>query len=524
MIGSLGYGACSSASEERPNIVLIVADDMGYSDVGCYGGEIATPHIDGLANQGLRFARFYNNALCGPTRASLLTGLYPAQAGLRGDLWTGLRKYERCVTIAELLQNGGYHTMMVGKWQDEEVAARRGFDRSLCNLPRVPISYFNEIRLNPFFLDEQQVHPTGPARDEFFLTDYLTDHAVEFLNEAVDQEKPFFLYAAFIAPHYPLHAREKDIAKYRSKYLETGWDKVRSWRYERLLRMGLVSRDWRLPPPPREVHQWAEDPKKSWQAERMAAYAAQVHRLDRNIGRILEVIERAGAADNTLVVFLSDNGAAPDGGMFATDRPFSEPAHRPRWRLDGGEMRRGSNLATMPGPANTFAAYGPAWANVSNTPFRGYKWTGREGGIISPLIVRWPAAIQKGGVITSQVGHVMDIMATCLEVAGLPYPKQFQGRNPLPLEGKSLVPIFRGEQRRGHDTLCWFVGRRAIRMGEWKLVSPGRKSPWELYDMEKDGTELSDLAAQHPLRVERMLAEYQSWAARVGLKKGGEDK
>ena len=502
---------------ERPNIVLIMADDMGWSDLGCYGGEIPTPHVDRLAAGGLRFTQFYNNAICGPTRASLLTGLYCQQVGHRGDRWNEPKDFNRCVLIAELLRAGGYRTMMVGKWQGRDPAIERGFDRFFGPMCRAKISYFHEVQQDPFYLDDQRwTLPEG-----FYLTEALGDYAVRFVEEAARGTRPFFLYVAYIAPHWPLHARAADVAPHRDVYREHGWETCRAERFRRQREMGLIPECWEPAPKPAEVTPWERDPHKAWQAERMAVYAAQVAGVDRGVGRILAAVRAAGAEENTLVMFLSDNGAAPDGGVAPTTSGFgfSPSGRNDTWRLDGVPIRPGSGPDNLPGPHDTFAAYGIAWANVSNTPLRGTKLTAYEGGIRTPLVVRWPAVIRQTGKLTPDTGHVIDIMPTCLEVAGLDYPADFHGRKPLPLEGKSLAPVFRGEPRKGHDALCWDVPRnRAIRMGRWKLVGPRGKAAWELYDLESDGTETRNVAAEDPERVRDMAAQWQAWAERCGVR------
>ncbi|MFH1922928.1 MAG: arylsulfatase [Planctomycetota bacterium] len=504
---------------ESPNIVLVMADDMGWSDLGCYGGEIRTPHIDRLAAGGVRFTQFYNNAICGPTRASLLTGLYPQQVGHSGERWNEPKDFTRCVTIAELLQAAGYRTMMVGKWQGRDPAVQRGFDRSFGPMCQAKISYFHEVEHNPFYLDTARW--TLPA-EGFFMTEAFSDYAVGFIEEAARGGRPFFLYVAYIAPHWPLHAREADIATYRNMYREHGWEHWREKRFRRQQEMGLIPDSWRLSPKPAGVPPWDKDPNKPWQAERMAVYAAQVSGVDRGVGRILEAIREAGVEENTLVMFLSDNGAAPDGGVTPSAGGFGFTPNRRNdtWRLDGVPIRPGSGPALMPGPHDTFAAYGIAWANVSNTPLRGTKLTAYEGGIRTPLVVRWPAVIGQTGGMVWDVGHVIDIMPTCLDVAQADYPKDFHGRKPLPLEGTSLVPILRGDERQADRVLAWSVPRnRAIRSGRWKLVCPRGGGPWELYDLETDGTETRNLAEKHPERVREMTTQWQAWATRCRVEK-----
>jgi arylsulfatase len=513
--------ATTAAAVARPNIILFLCDDLGWSDIGCYGGEIPTPNIDALAKSGLRFTQFYNNAVCGPSRAALLTGLYPQQIGHSGRHWNEPTDFSKSVSLGEVLKAAGYRTLLIGKWQERDLPARRGFDRFFGTQCAGKISYFNEVQLNPFYLDTERW--TVPA-DGFYLTDALTEYAVKFVEEALSKPKrggppaPFFLYLAHIAPHWPLHAREADIAPHRERYRHAGWDEWREKRFAKQREMGLVPASWRLSPRPGVVPAWQRDDLSDWQAERMAVYAAQVASLDASLGRVMDVVRRAGAIDNTLVMFLSDNGAAPDGGLKPTGGGFGFDEKSP-WRLDGKRMRLGSGPDNMPGPPDTFAAYGLAWATVSNTPFRSTKLTAYEGGIRTPLIVSWPAVIRQRGGITGEVGHVMDLMPTFLDVAGASYPADFHGREPLPPEGRSLLPVLRGQPWPGHDTLCWRVPlNRAIRSGNWKLVESPESKAWELYDLAADGTETENLAARYPDIVKDLAARWQRWADRCGAK------
>lgn len=515
-------GALAHAADDRPNIIVVLADDLGWSDLGCYGGEIPTPNLDALASQGLRFRQFYNNAVCGPTRASLLTGIHCQGIGHSGTHWNQPTDFSQCVSVGEVLQTAGYQTLLVGKWQERDLPARRGFDRFFGPMCQGKISYFHEVAQNPFYLGEQRWR--FPA--DVYLTDAFTDYAIQFIREAATRKtatgpaRPFFLYLAYIAPHWPLHAREQDIAPHRERYRRLGWDQCRRQRFQRQRELGLVPKEWALSPRPGSVHDWQADKVHDWQAERMAVYAAQVAAIDRGVGRVLDAVRQAGVADNTLLLFLSDNGAAPDGGGAPTKSGFGfAPGEKnDRWRLDRVPVRPGSGPDNLPGPADTFAAYGLPWANVSNTPWRSTKLTAHEGGIRTPLIARWPAVIQQGGRMTDQVGHVVDIMATCLDVAKAPYPTAFQGRRPRPLDGKSLVPIFRGEQRSGHEALYWNAPlNQAIRVGPWKLVNAGRGKPWELYHLDSDGTETHDLKDRHPERARDMAARWNDWAKRSGL-------
>ena len=511
------WGSIVSAAE-RPNIVVIMVDDMGWSDLGCYGGEIETPHIDSLAADGLRLTRFYNNSVCGATRASLLTGLYCQQTGHRGDRWNEAKDFNKCVLISEVLQAAGYQTAMVGKWQGRDLAVRRGFDRFFGPNCQGKISYWNAVNANDFYLDDKpwQFPETG-----FFMTDVFNDYAVEFLEEAIGREKPFFLYLAYIAPHWPLHAREETIAPYRDRYRRQGWDTWRETRFNRQQELGLVPKNTTLAALPKSIPEWSKDPHKDWQAERMAVYAAQIANVDRGVGRLLKVLNKSEHDKNTLVLFLSDNGAASDGGLRPTTSGFgfAPGANNSRWRKDRVAIKPGSGPSLMPGPHDTFAGYGIAWATTSNTPLRDHKQSAYEGGIRTPLIVRWPNVIRHGGELTQQPGHVIDIMATCLDVAGVEYPTEFHGRHPLPMEGQSLVPILHGQQRTGHQLLAWNCSRgRAIQMGDWKLVRPRDDRPWELYNLKDDIGETTNLAAKFPNRVHEMSLKYETWRQRVGAR------
>lgn len=508
----------AAAGADRPNIVLIMVDDMGWSDLGCYGGEVRTPNIDSLAADGLRFTQFYNNSVCGATRASLLTGLYCQQAGHAGYRWNEPKDFSKCVLIPELLQAGGYHTAMVGKWQGRDLAVERGFDRFFGPNCQGKISYWNAVQANDFYLDDQ---PWEFPESGFFMTEAFSNHAAEFLKSAAAGDDPFFLYVAYIAPHWPLHALEKDIASYRDQYRQTGWDEWRDRRFARQREMGLVPETWKMGPKPTSVPPWADDPDNDWQAERMAAYAAQISTVDRGVGGLLKILKNSGVEDDTLVLFLSDNGAAPDGGVrpSTTGFGFGQDGEQKNWRRDGIPIKGGSGPDHAPGPHDTFAAYGIAWATTSNTPLRDHKQSAYEGGIRTPLIARWPRVIETGGGMTNQAGHVMDVMATCLDLAGLDYPEEFNGRRPVPIEGRSLKPVFRGEEREAHESIGWDCGRgQALLQGKWKLVRPAPGKPWELYDLDVDGGETNNLAGESADRVEAMAAAWEGWSKRVGAR------
>lgn len=517
--GIIGLALCAMAhaATEKPNILLIMVDDMGWSDLGCYGGELDTPNIDSLASDGLRFTAFYNNASCGPTRASLLSGLYCQQTGHRGDIWNQPKDFSKCVMISEVLQANGYHTAMVGKWQGRDLAVKRGFDRFFGPNLMGQVSYWNAVERSDFYLDDKPWKHT----EDFFMTEGFNDYAVDFLKDAVKKEIPFFLYAAYIAPHWPLHARDKDIAQYRERYLSKGWDDWTRERYKRQRELGLLPETWTPAPKEQFLPEWTNDKNKKWQAERMAVYAAQITKVDQGVGRLLKVLKDSGADENTLVLFLSDNGADSKGGINPSADGFGFPRKQSvTWRKDGGVIKGGSGPNIMPGPADTFAGYGEAWARTSNAPFRSYKRSAYEGGIRAPLIARWPKVIAEGGKLTDQPGHVMDFMATILDIADIKYPKEFQGRKPVPMTGKSLAPIFRGEQREGHKFIAWSTQEgRSIRMGDWKLVKPKKgEADWELYNLKQDGGETKNLAADNPDQVKKMSTAYEAWKKQVGAK------
>jgi arylsulfatase len=484
---AVGFGAASllvpkslSAVEEnrsRPNIVLILADDLGFSDLGCYGGEIKTPNLDRMAAEGLRFSQFYNCAKCSPTRHSILTGLYHQQA----DVGEG----RNCVTIAEVLQRAGYTTLATGKWHVGSTPMERGFERYFGMLGGA-CSYF--VPDKTFRLDRE---PFTTNDRNFYTTDAFTDYALEFLDGAGRREKPIFLYMAYNAPHYPLHALPGDIAKYRGKYIK-GWDIVRQERYRRLIRMGLINKKWAMSARGLDKHKsfsnipaWERVDDKRAEDLNMAVYAAMVDRMDQNIGRILKKLRALKVEDNTLVMFLSDNGGCP--------------------------YERNHTKDIAPGPAESYRTYDSPWANVSNTPFRLYKRFNHEGGNATPFIVHWPRVIKKGGAITHQLGHIIDVMATCIDAAGTQYPSHYKERKITKLEGKSLLPIFDGRKRKGHDAIFWeFMRNKAVRQGKWKLVTVG-DNPWELYNMETDRTELNDLSGQMPEKVEELAGLYEGW-------------
>ncbi len=505
----------ASGQSAPPNIIVILADDMGYSDIGCYGGEIRTPSIDALAAGGLRFTQFYNAARCCPTRASLLTGLYPHQAGVGAMVSPGRepgyrgRLTEQCVTVAEVLRSAGYQTFMCGKWHVSHYdynnpeptlhraswPLQRGFDRFFGTLAGggsfyAPVSLMND---NAF------IQPG----EGFYYTDAISDHAVRYIREA-DPQRPLFLYIAHTAPHWPLHAPEADIAQYEGVY-DVGWDAIRTARRERMTELGIIRREWPLSPRNGGVPPWQSAENQSWQARRMAVHAAMITVMDRGIGRVMEALRAAGRYENTLVLFLSDNGAS--------DEVIQGTATR-----HGKFARGGTRPDVPPGAPDTYASFGPHWANVSNTPFREFKKWNHEGGVATPLVVHWPARIKEPGALRHTPAHVIDIMATAADSAGAAYPARYNGNAILPLEGVSLLSVFEGRPlERTAPIFFEHMGNRAMRDGKWKLVMK-KGGKWELYDMEADRVELNNLAATHPERVSAMREQWENWALRAFVK------
>ncbi len=491
---------------DRPNIVIVMADDMGFSDLGCYGGEIETRHLDRLAADGLRFTQFYNTARCCPTRAALLTGLYQHQAGI-GHMtgnsgWPSYQGYlnDRCITIGEALRPFGYATMATGKWHVGSERGHwpldRGFDRYF-GTPSGGGFYFKEaIKFRKRFLTLDNDEVEFPR--DGYVTDMFTDYALQFVDEAVAKEKPFFLYLAHIAPHWPLQAKPEDISKYQGRY-DAGWDEIRAARFKKQQSLGLFDDDCVMSPRHPEAKPWSETlpDKQADLAHRMSVYAAQIDSIDQNMGRLIDKLKTLGVFENTVIMFLSDNGCSAEGGP--------------------GGFRRGNRSAPI-GTPTTYASAGLEWANVSDTPLQRFKMSTHEGGISTPLIVHWPAGIDRRGDFERQPGHVVDLMPTCLELAAAEYPFRRGDKDLIPLEGRSLVPAFAGNQIERDDALYWeHQGNRAIRDGNWKLVAAHR-GPWELYDLAADRTELNDLAKKHPDRVKQLSARWQAWADRCGVK------
>lgn len=521
-----------NAKETPPNIVLIMADDMGYSDIGCYGSEIDTPNIDALAANGIRFTQFYNGARCCPSRAALLTGLYAHQAGMgcmepdwkvpgyRGNI------NNRCVTLAEALKLNGYSTYMTGKWHltnkskpkseadKYDWPCQRGFDR-----------YFGTIAgagnfFTPATLTRDNTNIEEEARDDpdFYYTDAISDNAVKFINEHANDkpEKPFFEYVAFTAPHWPLHAKESDIQKYLGKY-DTGWDVLKKERHERMVKMGLIDKQWEMAPRDGAVAAWDDlenaeisplmkecaekhGGMKKIMSYKMACYAAMIDCMDQGIGRIVKALKDTGQFDNTLILFLSDNGGCAEWGTY------------------GFGWKNLKKTGKIGGAKESSTSYGPAWANPSNTPFRLYKLDVHEGGIATPLIVHWPKYVKDKGALRNDVGHIIDIMPTAMDAASGTYPETYDGNAIQAMEGVSLLPAFIKKPLERKEAIYWeHIGNHAIRDGKWKLVAQGENGAWELYDMETDRTEQNNLAEKHPDIVKKLNDKWYSWAERCNV-------
>jgi len=491
-----GITRAASGPGRRPNIVIIIADDIGYSDVGCYGGEIRTPNIDRMAARGIRFTDFHCENMCAPTRTALLTGRYHLG---------GLNRNR--VTIAEALGAAGYRTCMSGKWHNVGAGGaqptQRGFERFFGTLAGCG-SFFA-----PIFLTRDGKNAEHEWRKgEFYYTDAISDNAVKYIEET-PQGRPLLLYVAYTAAHWPLHALPEDIARYKGKYA-TGWDKLRLRRHARMQALGIIAPGTPLSPRDPKVPRWEDEPHKAWQQRRMEVYAAQIDRMDQGIGRIVEALRQTGRLDNTVLLFTIDNGGCHVEYGPTRKGPWLNKATR-----DGRPLKVGNLPDVMPGPEDTWQSYGRGWANASNTPYRLFKQYDHEGGIRVPLIVQWPKRITDGGRITDQLAHVIDLLPTALELGGAEYPGTYKGNEIRPLDGKSLVPILQGKRRKGHDVLFWrFAHGCAVRQGKWKLARVDRR-PWELYDLEADPVELRNLASKMPEKVSALEKLWQDWAKRA---------
>lgn len=540
------------AQSDRPNIILIMSDDMGYSDVGCYGSEIPTPNIDALAENGIRFTQFYNMARCCPTRASLMTGLYPHQAGLG---WMtavdhelpgyGAELNNDCVTIAEALQETGYSTYMTGKWhlakynkenvQQYNWPLQRGFEKFY----GIILGASNYYDPGVLCRDNTPITPfTDPEykSPQYYFTDAISDNSVAYIRKR-DKEKPFFMYVAYTAAHWPMQAPEDAILKNKGVY-DRGWEEVRKNRLEKMKRLGVVSPDVQLPE--WNSYSWEEEKNKAAAARRMETYSAMIQVMDNGIGRIIQSLKDEGVYDNTVILYLQDNGACAEtiglreelntatdtAGLRTLEEDGLQKVIKPGITRDGRIVMQGTTV--MAGPADTYVAYGKEWATVSNTPLREYKHWVHEGGIATPLIVQWKNGIESRGEFRQQPGHLIDIMPTVLELAQGKYPSTYKDHAITPAAGVSLVPCFSNEQLSRKAIFWEHEMNRAVRMGKWKIVSEGELSggpygkwkyfsngPWELYNIEADRNELNNLASGHPEIVEEMANMWMEYARKT---------
>ena len=483
--------AMAEADRSRPNIILIMVDDMGYSDIGCYGGEVNTPNIDMLAKDGLRFTQFYNTAKCHTTRAELLTGNYAYHIG-DNDMAYG-------ATFGEVLRTAGYRTLMSGKWHQNSLPTARGFDRYY-GLADGCSNFFNpgtearegegapgrkgKSRVRRWAIEDKVFMGYTNPDPKFYTTDAFTTYAIERLEEYKAEEKPFLLYMPYTAPHYPLHAWPEDIAKYRGKFKD-GWDKIREQRFERMKKMGIIGPEHKLTP--RASKAWDELSEKQKDEEdlKMAVYCAMIDRVDQNLGRLFSKVKELGKWDNTLIMFLSDNGACPEQPNTTPDIP--------------------------PGPVEGYRTVSVGWANASNTPYRKFKSTDYEGGIRTPFIAHWPGVIDPG-TMTGQVGHLIDISATFMDITSAEYPQEINGKKTKPPVGLSLLPVFEGKQRKPHKEIYWrFNKANAIRQGDLKAIRAGKS--WELYDLKVDPTETNNLAVEQPDKAKELAEMWERWNA-----------
>ncbi len=512
--------------ESRPNIILIMADDLGYSDLGCYGGEIKTPNLDRLAENGLRMTQLYNTARCCSTRASLLTGLYPHQAGVGAmTADNGLPGYrgfltDRCVTLAQVLGESGYQTFLSGKWHlrgkgnPDCTPTNRGFDEFYVHFKAYASFYRPDI-----FERHPADQPKRKYPSDFYATDAITDYALDFIEQARGHENPYFLYLSYNAPHFPLQAPKEAIDRYIATY-ERGWDKIREERYARMLELGIIPAEFELSPrghvskvPNRnktspyydqQIPVWKSLPenRKADLVRRMATYAAMVEIMDRNIGRVISDLKDNQELDETLLVFLSDNGACAEWDPYGFDNnPYPQ-----------NKLYENEALLEM-GQKGTFHSYGTGWANACNTPFRLYKHYNHEGGISSPFILHWPKGMARAGEIDRQPAHLVDLSATLLEIGEAHYPESWEGKPILPLSGTSLKPVLEGKMLSERPLFFEHEGNRAVRLGKWKLVWTNYTKAWELYDIDVDRSELNDLSSTNPKRVQEMDALWTAWAA-----------
>jgi arylsulfatase A-like enzyme len=497
--------SCQLMAAERPDVVVIMTDDMGYSDLGCFGGEIRTPNLDRLADGGLRFTSFYSENMCWVSRAAMLTGIYHRTALKDKSL------HPRCVTLPEALRDSGYQTRMSGKWHlagpDHATVypIDRGFEHWYGMLGGAA-SFFA-----PFSLTRDRANVESEYNSpNYYLTQAISDNAVTYINE-VDKDKPLFLYVAYTAAHWPLHALPDDIAAYHGKY-STGWDKLREERLKRMKQLGVVPKDIRMSPRHPHVPAWKDEKNQVWQQRRMEVYAAQITSMDRGIGQIVAALKRRGRFENTLILYTIDNG-----GCHVEYTPDRKGTYLPKMTRDGRPMIPGNLPEVMPGPENTYQSYGYGWANASNTPFRLFKQFDHEGGIHTPMIAHWPTGIKNRGGIVQQVSHLIDVMPTVLDATETTVRGTIGGKERLSMDGTSLLPAMVGSPTTNRTLFFDHNKGRAVRRGNWKLVTAKKKTDpvaWELYDLARDPNELNNLAAEMPIKVDKLSRLWEEWSQR----------
>ncbi|MBK1879718.1 arylsulfatase [Pelagicoccus mobilis] len=496
------------SGSDKPNIIFILVDDMGYSDIGCYGGEVATPHLDSLAENGLRFTQMHNTSKCFPTRACLLTGLYAQQNGMHAKY----KRFTNSVTLGEVLKGAGYRTLASGKHHSQESLFDRGFDRYFGLLDGAT-NHFNpgvqrEGEVDParktingrgWAIDDKTLRPYTPPEKDFYSTDSYTDYALDYLEEYKGEDKPFFLYLSYTAPHDPLHAWPEDIAKYLDTY-EVGYETIRSARYEKMKRLGLVDE---LSPLSEATHgKWdsLSDRQRKIEVRKMAVYAAMIDRVDQNIGRLIAKLKELGEFENTMIMFASDNGSSAENA--------EKQGNKETPRVEDG------NDIELIGTMGYWASLLEDWANVSNTPFRRYKVNSYQGGLCTPFVVHWPAGIEAkpGSINSTFTGHFIDVMPTLLEITGAEYPSEHRGEHVFPMAGESFLSQLKGEESQRSSPLFWqWKKTKAVRHEKWKALDNGKG--WELYDMSQDLTETVNLAEQYPEKLTQLIGMHEAWYA-----------
>ena len=525
----------STAESKRPNIIVILSDDMGFSDIGCYGGEINTPTLDTLATNGLRFTQFYNTGRCCPTRGALLTGVYQHQAGIgwmMGD--QKVRGYQgnlskEVVTFAEVLKGAGYGTYMSGKWHvtpykptnysKDNWPLQRGFDRFYGTIHGAG-SFFDP---NGLTRDNQFISPHNDPEykpETYYYTDAISDHAVRFIKEH-DKNKPFFMYVAYTAAHWPMHALERDIKKYKGKYGK-GFEFYRKQRIAKMKKLGILPDEWKITP--KDGKSWDQVENKPWEERNMEVYAAMVDSMDQGIGRICDQLKKDGEFENTLILYMQDNGGCAEGLGRRSRKPIKATISKedfqtkmiPDVTRDNKPVLMGHDV--MPGGPDSYIAYGLEWANVSNTPFRLYKHYVHEGGIATPLVAHWPKGIKGKNEWRHTPTHLIDIMATCVDLGKTKYPTEYKGNKIIPIEGKTLTTVFENDSMEDRQIFFEHERNRALRVGKWKLVAKGLNGKWELYDMEKDRTEMNDLSQSNPAKTKELADAWEAMAIKVFAK------